>query len=95
MSREYYTVHEMTEFGPSPDSWLHYSATFGCWRVDCVSMGGRNWVEGGMPFSSLEVVYRHIEEWRNGREYRPVPIAIVHHVTRSEIIEEIPAGSEA
>ncbi len=55
------------------------------------SDGSRNWVEGGWPIPSLEQVYERIMKWRVGREFRNVPIVILHHVEVCEIIEEIPA----
>ena len=91
MNRDYYTVHEMTEWGPDEYSYLHFSETFQCYSITCVQIGGRNWVEGGWPIPSLEQAHERIKKWREGREFRNIPIAILHHVSTCEIIEEIPA----
>ena len=91
MNRDYYTVHEMTEMGPDETSYLHYSATFNCWVICGVGPTSREYVEGGYPFRTFGIVQDRINRWRNGREYRDIPIAIVHHVETSEIVEEIPA----
>ena len=89
--RDYYTVHEMTPFGPDETSYLHYSPTFDCWAIHGCAPGARTYVEGGFPFRTYEDAQDRIKKWREGREHRNIDIAIVHHVEKSEIVEEIPA----